>query len=129
VSNSMSEKTREEKIAYIHKKIDAFADLMKDRMETNLHKGTEWRSKHFAELFLDAVTELGNLSSALLGNGIGGKMQVPIEAADVANLMMMLVDSVWGLGDEDPPASPSETGDKKSQGFLPAGEDVSDSDQ
>lgn len=98
-------KDEEEKIAYIHSKIDAFADLMKERMETNLHKGTAWREMHFAELFLLASSEMGNLSDALLGKGLGGKMQVPTEASDVANLMMMVADVVWGLGEEGPPTS------------------------
>lgn len=114
----MPKKTKEEQIAYIHEKIDSFAELMKDRMETNLHKGTEWRDLHFAELFLDAVSELGNLSSALLGKNIGGRMQVPSEAADVANLMMMIVDVVWGLGEEGPPtpdAEPDENDDDENE--------------
>lgn len=98
----MTKEEREEKIEYIHRKIDAFADLMKDRMEANIHKGTAWREMHFAELFFRAVEELGELSAGLMGRGMGGKMQVACEAADVSNLLMMIVDVVWGLDDEDP---------------------------
>lgn len=97
----MTKKEREEKLQYINRKIDAFAILMKDRMAANLQKGTSWREMHFAELLFRALEELGDLSAALLGRGGGGKMQVSCEAADVANLLMMIVDVVWGL-DEDP---------------------------
>jgi hypothetical protein len=87
-------------VRLIDAKVDAFASLMKERMLANSHKGS-WKNTHFAELFLLASTQMGHLSESLLGRGVGGKMQVPLEAADVANLMMLITDVVWELPGDD----------------------------
>lgn len=104
----MSDKDlKEAQIRYLHRKVDAFADLMKNRLESNLHKDP-WGNFHVAELFLQATKGMGSLASVLLGEGAGGKMQILSEAADVANHLLMIVDNEWGLTNEDSPMEKKE---------------------
>ena len=97
----MSEKD-DKYIEYLHKKVDAFADLMKERMELNKHKD-HWKESHFAVLFMKASKGMGSLGATLLGDGVGGKSQILSDAADIANHLMMIVDNEWELTSDDVP--------------------------
>lgn len=92
---SMSVEQKEKLRKRIEARIDRFADLMKVRMNVNLNKG-DWRDDQPAFSALNLVSQVGDLASDLLGEGIGGDMGRLNRCINVANFAFILADNLCG---------------------------------
>lgn len=86
--------TKDEKLNLIKEKIQAFEDLMLERMEMHLDRPL-WDDQKPAYFAIKAMENLGEISRSLTQTG--SKMRIIYAAADVANFMMMLADVTFGL--------------------------------
>lgn len=96
----------EKKIELIQEKIEAFSNLMLQRMERHIDK-PDWTNQKPAYFLVKAMENLGEISRALTENG--SKMQIIYAAADVANFLMMLSDVSFGLTSDSKPSTLQNT--------------------
>lgn len=76
--------------------VQRFARLMEQKLQANDHKGG-WHDCHPEELLLRAYEELGELHREVVGRSgmLGGPartLRIAGEGADVANMVMMVLD-------------------------------------
>lgn len=86
--------TPEEKLAridLIESKIRVFAEHMRERLLSNMHKG-DWREDQPLALVLKIGIELANLQRHFLRPDVGGNLSLLNYAVNIANYCMILLD-------------------------------------
>lgn len=95
----MKESLTKEELDLLHKKLDQFVVLMRERIERQAVQEIDKEPR--GKILLRAISKLGEITESQLTETIGGVQRTVYDCAELSNLMLFLVDILVGLSEDD----------------------------